>query len=217
MPSISRFARPAVVALILVLLPASLRAENMKHSFELGGGFNYLHFDGQTSLDYTIGHYLLAGFNLTKRHGVELGVTMVTATPVEGSSFDTQVSVLRAGYTYNAYPRKKIVSFFRLGVGRFAIDPDRDPDAGSALESNDARFMLYTGGGVRFFITDWMGVRVSATWDVIDTGEGIGHLATQGSAELGMTFLIGGKEAEAEPAEPPPAEEKPAEPETPKN
>ena len=217
MPSINRFVRPAVVALILVLLPVSLRAENMKHSFELGAGFNFLHFDGQTNLSSTIGPSLLLGFNITKRHGVELGGTLLTATPADGASFLVDVGVLRAGYTYNAYPRSKMVSFFRIGVGRFAIDPERDPDAGKTLQDNDARLMVYTGGGLRYFIKDWMGIRVSATFDAIDTGNGIGHLATQASGELGVIFLLGGKEAEAEPAEQPADTEKPAEPEAPKN
>ena len=217
MPSIHRFVPPAVIALILVLLPVSLRAENMKHSFELGAGFNFLHFDGQTNLASTIGPSLLVGFNITKRHGVELGGTFLTATPSEGASFPVDVGVLRAGYTYNAYPRKKIVSFFRVGVGRFAISPERDPDAGSSLQDNDARLMVYTGGGVRFFLKDWMGIRVSATFDAIDNGNGAGHLATQASGELGVIFLLGGVEAEAEPAETPAADQTPPAPETPKN
>jgi len=213
----NRVVRTAMVALILVLLPMSLRAENMKHSFELGGGFNFLHFDGQTQLDTRIGPYLLLGYNFTKKHGVELGYSFMTATPVDDASFPVDVSVLRLGYTYNAYPRKKLVSFFRAGLGRFALGPEKDPRAPEALESNDARIMVYAGGGARFFITNWMAVRVSATFDAIDAGHGAGHLATQGSGELGMTFLLGGKE-ETEPAEPPPApEKKPDEPETPKN
>jgi len=218
MPSMNRLARPALVVLVLMLVPASLRAENMKHSLELGAGFNFVRFDGETALDYTFGPSVLAGFNLTKRHGVELGLTLLTATPDQGASFDTTVSILRAGYTYNAYPRSKMVSFFRIGLGRFAIDPERDPDAGKALQHNDANLMVYAGGGLRYFFNEWVGMRLSATFDAINTGNGIGHLGTQASGELGVIFLLGGKETEEPATEPPPpTEEKPSEPETPKN
>jgi hypothetical protein len=209
MPSRHRFARLALAALALSLLPSAAAAQNKARSVELGGFASFLRFDGETALSYRFVPSILVGYNFTKRHGIEAMGSFGSATPDAGPSFQTDVGIFRVGYTYNAYPKEKMVSLFRIGVGRWAIDPDRvpphvDPNGVkhvvkvSAPEDNDQHFLFYLGGGVRFFIKEWLAIRVAGSFDVINTTGGIGKSDTQGTGDVGLVFLFGGRETPAE-------------------
>jgi len=107
--------------------------------------------------------------------------------------------VLHLGYTFNAYPREKVVSFFRFGAGVWAVDPV-DPPATrvpSTLRENDTHYLVYSGGGFRYFLRDNLALRFAATVDFVQTSPGIANNEVEASGEIGVTFLLGGKEESA--------------------
>ena len=174
MPSRHCLIRLALVVLALSLLPSAAGAETKARSFELGAFYTYVHFDGETQLQYRWTPSLLVGYNFTKKHGVEVMGTMGTATPWLGSSFTTDFSIFRLGYVRNFSPKEKITSLFRMGVGRWASNPEHvspreDPNGVEipldleAPLNNDQHFLFYLGGGVRVLIKDWNALRLAGT------------------------------------------------------
>ncbi|MGH9868454.1 MAG: hypothetical protein ACREAA_09870 [Candidatus Polarisedimenticolia bacterium] len=210
--------KAVVCTTLLALVPTALHAENKDGSFEVGLFTTWVRFDPQSDLDSRFAPSLLVAYNFTKRHGGEMVFTSVTATPDQGTSFPVDVDIVRLGYTYNAYPREKMVSFFRLGVGVQRIDPEENADASERLEDDTTDPMIYSGGGLRYFIKPWLAVRLAASVDFIDAGNGFPNADIQATGDLGLSFLMGGREA-APPADEeapsngttPPSDEKPPE------
>ena len=203
---------------LLALVPTALLAENKEGSFELGLFTTWVRFDPQSDLDSRFATTFLVGYNFTKRHGGELVFTSTTATPDGGASFPVDVDMMRLGYTYNAYPKEKMVGFFRMGVGVWKIDPEEHPDAPERLEDSQSEPMIYSGGGLRYFFKPWLALRIAATVDFIDSGSGFPNADVQATGDLGVSFLLGGRETAAKPdetappaGETPPAVEKPPE------
>lgn len=207
----SRFARSAALFGVLLITPALALAQNRERSAEVGLAATFTHFDTQTGLGNRVSPSVLVGYNFTKRHGAELVFNSQTATPRAGDSFRIDVDTLRLGYLFNAYPKEKIVSFFRLGLGWWNIDPEPHSAGSSQLEEGDTAFMLYSGGGVRWFVTPRVGIRLAATVDFIDRGSNYAHPDIQATGDLGVVFVLGGREPTEKPEEP----EKPAEPTAP--
>jgi len=203
MPHHRRFARTAVTLAALSLLPALALAETKGHSAEVGIAYTFTHFDTQTDLEYRLSPSIMAGYNFTKRHGAEVVFNSTTATPRKGDPLKVDVDVLRIGYVFNAQSKPKIVSFFRLGLGIWSIDPEPSPNPPPRLEEGDTSPMIYTGGGFRFFMTERLAIRVAGSFDYIDAGNGLAHGDVQATADLGFTFTMGGRESvEAPPSEP---------------
>lgn len=205
MPSRLRCVRQAVALVALALVPTLTLAANKHHSVEFGGAYTFIRFDPDGSLDARSAPSLILGYNFTKRHGAELLFTSTTATPDTGPSVGVDVDILRLGYTFNAYPREKLVSFFRAGLGVMALDPQEDPSVPE--QEKDTRAMMYSGGGVRMFITERFAIRLAGTIEAIETGNGLLSGDVQATGELGAVFIIGGSEpAEKKAPEEPPAE-----------
>src|SRR5215475_2987612 len=78
---LSRFARLAAIAAVVVLAPALAQAQNKDGSAEIGIAETFTHFDTQTSLAYRVSPSIMIGYNFTKRHGGELVYESATATP----------------------------------------------------------------------------------------------------------------------------------------
>lgn len=207
MPSLRRFARLTLVVLLLSALCTAARAETKAYDFEVGGMYSFVRFDGSTSLTYRFAPSLLFGYNFTRRHGLEAIGTVGRSTPDGGNSYVTDFSIFRVGYTANIYPREKITSLFRMGVGRWATDPTRERDAIKAHAENEQHFFFYMGGGVRFHIKEWLAIRLDGSLDVINRSGGLGKSDTQAVGDFGVVFFLGEKQPPAEPAEEPPAEE----------
>ena len=203
MPSRLRCVRQAVALVALALVPTLTLAANKHHSVEFGGAYTFIRFDSGSPLDGRFAPSLILGYNFTKRHGAELLYTSTTATPNTGPSVGTDVDILRLGYTFNAYPREKLVSFFRAGLGIMALDPQEDPRVPE--QDKDTRTMMYSGGGVRMFITERFAIRLAGTIEAIETGNGLLSGDVQATGELGAVFIIGGSEPaeKKEPEEPP--------------
>jgi hypothetical protein len=214
MPQWSRIRKTLLCTPLMALLPAAALAQNKEHSIEVGIFTSFLHFDSQAELDTRFAPTVLVGYNFTKKHGGEFLWTDTTATPDQGDSFPVDVTIIRFGYTYNAYPKEKIVSFFRLGAGIFKLDPEENAAAPERLESSENNPMIYSGGGIRLFIKPWIAVRVAGSVDFIDAGDGFANADVQGTADFGLSFVFGGRESVEKPEETPPAEgeAKPAEP-----
>jgi hypothetical protein len=211
MPLSNGRVRKALLCTVVALLPALLFAENKSGSVEVGGLLTFIRFDSQTELSSRFAPSLVVGYNFTKRHGAEFLLTSTTATPRTGPSIATDIDMLRVGYTFNAYPREKMVSFFRLGLGIWKIDPEENPEASDRLSESDSDLMIYSGGGVRFFIKPRLAIRLAGTVDFIDVGDGFSNPDVQATGELGVSFLLGGHEDVPKPDEAAPAETKPEE------
>jgi hypothetical protein len=215
MPLSNGVVSKALLCTALTLLPAVALAENKRGSVEVGVLTSFVRFDSQSELDGRFAPSLLVGYNFTRKHGAEFMFTSTTATPNAGPSIATDIDIIRLGYVYNAFPREKMVSFFRLGAGIWKIDPEDHPDATERLAESDSNPMIYSGGGIRYFFKPWLAGRLAGTVDFIDGGDGFANADVQATGEVGVSFLFGGREEAPEPDEAaPPAEEekKPEEP-----
>lgn len=198
MPS-AKQARTLLIATFLLIAPSMAHAENRKNSIEFGGLWTFVRFDTNAGLESDFSPTAQLGFHFTKRHAAELSLTTGTATADFGG-FKVDVDILRAGYTYNAYPRERFVSFFRSGIGMMSLHPEEDPDASSRLDSADHQIMFYGGAGLRIFFNDTIAFRIDGTIDFIDGGEGFAHADVQASGGVGVVIVLGGSdEAPATP------------------
>ena len=216
----ARLCKAVVCITLLALLPTALLAQNKDGSIEVGLFTTWVRFDPQSDLDSRFAPSLLVAYNFTKRHGGEIVFTSFTATPNQGDSFPVDMDIVRLGYTFNAYPREKMVSFFRIGVGVNRYDPEDHPEASERLEDPKTDPMIYSGGGLRYFLKPWMAIRLAASVDFIDSGNGFPNADVQATGDLGLSFLFGGREEAAPQDEAPsngtappsgdkPSEEKP--------
>ncbi len=199
MPSRSLPVRLAVALAILTALPVASWAETKAHSLEIGGALIWTRVDPDADFQSHFNPRMILGYNFTKRHGMELLYDSFNATPDTGPSFPVNVNVLRLGYTFNAYPKEKFVSFFRFGAGSWALNPVDPPASGvpSGLQENVSHFLVYSGGGFRYFVRDNLALRFSATIDFVQTTPGIANNEVEATGAIGVTFLLGGKEESA--------------------
>ncbi|HET6372870.1 MAG TPA: outer membrane beta-barrel protein [Candidatus Polarisedimenticolia bacterium] len=199
----SRSHRLVLPLAALLLAPALCFGQNKDRSYEVGATFTFTRFDVQSNMQNDISGSLLFGYNFTKRHGGEIVFTTGGQADAEKSktAFKVDYDVLRLGYTYNAYPREKTVTFFRAGIGMMSFDPGDNIGAPERLQSSDNNFMVYGGAGIRWFITHRLAIRVAATADFIDAFNGILNPDINATGDLGVIFLIGGREPGEKPAE----------------
>jgi len=197
-----------MVVAVLVSFPALAHAEIKERSFELGLAAGYIHFDTQSGLTSDTAPTAVLGYFFTSKHGAEVLYTHLKANGEMRPFVHTDVDMWRLGYTYNTSHREKVGSFFRFGFGRWAIDPENVQGASERLQSGDRNMMIYTGGGFRFRLTEMIGLRVAATVDFIDAFNGILNADVQATGEVGVSFLLGGRESSPEPAEAPKEEQK---------
>ena len=203
MRCLTRFARPAVMFAALLLLPALALAQNKERSVELGLMYTFTHFDSQTGLAFKTSPTILVGYNHTKRHGLELMFNSMTATPRTGDSFLVDIDTLRLGYTFNAYPKPKVVSCFRIGAGVWVIAPESHVGGPDRLEDGDSNLLVYTGGAFRWYFHPRVGIRMGASIDFIDAGQGFTHPDVQATGDFGVVFLMGGREETEKSSETP--------------
>ena len=111
------------------------------------GGYT---FDGIQHLDTSISGGLAVGYNLTKNWGVEgrFAYTPLTSTIVktEGNQYSVWGDVL-----YHFMPESRFVPFLALGGGWTRTTDLFGPE-------NDDATLAY-GGGVKYFINDWIALR----------------------------------------------------------
>ncbi len=201
MPSAKQARTLLIVTFLLILImPSQALAENRKNSVEFGGLWTFIRFDSNAGIESDFAPTAQLGFHFTKRHAAELSLTTTNATADKGG-FKVDTDILRAGYTYNAYPRERWVSFFRSGIGTMALHPEDDPDAsGGDLESTDHQLMIYGGAGLRIFFNDMIAFRIDGTIDFIDGGDGFAHADVQATGGMGVVVVLGGTdEAPATP------------------
>jgi len=190
MPSAQQ-ARTLLIATFLLIAPSMLHAENRKNAIEFGGLWTFVRFDSNAGIESEFAPTAQLGFHFTRRHAAELSLTTSTATADSGG-FKIDVDILRAGYTYNAYPRERFVSFFRAGVGMMSLHPEDDPDASSRLNSSDHQLMAYGGAGLRIFFNDMIAFRIDGTVDFVESGDGFAHADVQATGGMGIVVVLGG-------------------------
>ena len=193
MPLFNRSIQVFVVLAIVAMLPTTASAANKKGSVEIGASFSFIRVDPETELDNEVTGTLLLGYNFTKRHGIEGTYSSFEARPDGGDPFPIDVDVFRLGYTYNTYPREKMSSFIRAGVGQWIIHPEKNSTASQTLEDSNHRTLIYAGGGVRFFINDTIAIRLDGSIDAIGR-DGFLQPDLNGTAGLGVIFVLGGHE-----------------------
>jgi len=197
MPS-AKQARALLIAMSLLIVPSLALAENRRNSVEFGGLWTFIRFDSNSKIDSETAPTAQLGFHFTKRHAAELSLTTGAASADVGG-FKIDVDILRAGYTYNAYPRERIVSFFRAGIGVMSLHPEPDPEAPDRLQDDDNQLMAYGGAGIRFFFNDTIALRIDGTVDFLDGGEGFAHADVQAAAGIGVIMVLGGTDESPAP------------------
>ncbi len=202
-----RVTAPALAILCLSFWPAA--AQNKDRSFELAAMFTWVRFDGDTALDDKTMPSFLVHYNFTKRHGTELMLTAGSPTPDRGDPIDIDVSILRAGYVFNAYQGDKVVSFFRFGTGLWNQDVEPHTGGPSRLKDDDTNLMMYSGGGARYFFAPRVAFRIGFAFDLIAIEHGLLNGDSQLTFDVGFSVLLGGTDA---PEQEPPAEEPADEP-----
>lgn len=193
MPPFNRSIRVLVVLAIVAMLPTTASAANKEGSIEIGGNISFINIDPAIFVNNDFTSTLLMGYNFTKRHGIEATYSSFEGRPLSGDPFPIDVDIFRFGYTYNAYPREKIVSFLRAGVGTWIIHPEKSANAPDPLQQSDHRPLIYAGGGVRLFINDTIAIRIDGSIDAIDR-DGFFTPDINGTAGVGVVFLLGGHE-----------------------
>lgn len=191
MPSPKQARTLLIVTLLLIIMPSLALAENRKSAVEFGGLWTFIRFDSNSGIESEFAPTAVLGFHFTKRHAAELSLTASTSTAKEGG-FKIDTDVFRVGYTYNAYPRERFVSFFRSGIGVMAIHPEDDPDASDDLDSSDHQIMIYGGAGLRIFFNDKLAFRIDGSLDFVDSGDGITHPDVQATGGMGLVIVLGG-------------------------
>ncbi|HET9480351.1 MAG TPA: outer membrane beta-barrel protein [Candidatus Polarisedimenticolia bacterium] len=204
----------AVSLVALMLVSTDAPAQTKPGTFEIGAAATFVRFDTQAGIDSRFVPSFILGYYFTQRHGAELIFTTGSATPDKDPVIGIDFDIIRAGYTYNAYPKDKWSSFFRAGLGVLKLDPEPHPMSPERLEDSDDQYMVYSGGGARYHLGQRYAIRIAATVDFIDAGQGILNADLQATGELGFVFLLGGREpgskpdeVEATPAEPPTTED----------
>ena len=193
MKSIHRSAPALAIASLVLIMPSLLQAENRRHSMELGGTMNFHRFDSDAGIESEYGPTAIAGFNFTKRHGIEATYATFTGAS-DDVPFEVNVDIITLGYTFNAYPRERIVSFFRSGVGMMVVDAKSDKPEASQIDSDGRNPLLYGGAGIRFFVNDNVAIRLDAALLFVEIEDGFVKPDVHGTIGLGAVVLIGGSD-----------------------
>ncbi|MGH9748481.1 MAG: outer membrane beta-barrel protein [Candidatus Polarisedimenticolia bacterium] len=151
------------------------------------------------------------GYHYTKRHMIEFGfggtgtrgdlvavVNCSTGCQSRTGNFKADVLTGRANYVFNFFlhRRDKVVAFVTGGIGVInfsTFGSASDPEVQAALErlvGDENHLLLNYGGGIRFFGSEKVGVRLDARqvhYDTTDRGRE-NHI----EISLGVTLILGG-------------------------
>lgn len=172
--------------LVVLAIPVSSMAQNREGTFNLTpyvGGYT---FDGAHELETGITGGFRGGYNFTRHLGGELVVGGID-TKYDPTGADADAYHYGADLLYHFMPDMELVPFVAAGLGGLT----RDYPAGVHDETDP---YLNYGGGVKYFITDWLALRGDIRHLVVLDG---GRSNLEYTA--GVTFQLGGPEA------PPPA------------
>ena len=139
----------AVMLLIVLSTPAlgQIRPGAFSLSPFLGGFL----FDGYENLKHRPVYGLRLGYDFTKNWGAEAAFDYV---PTKYTKTDTSTNVYnyRLEGLYHFMPDSKLVPFLAAGIGGMSFDYNDNT-------SNKTRFTNNYGGGLKYFVTDWLALR----------------------------------------------------------
>jgi hypothetical protein len=156
-----------VLFLVLSSLPGTLIAQRFEatpyYGFVFAGKLNFV--DGEMNIKDNPNYGIMLDFELDRRHGLNLELSYdrlnTNATykkngqyESEEDLFDMFIEYYQLGALYDK-PLSKNASafgFFTGGVARFSPQTDEYGD--------DYRFAITGGGGVKYFITESIGIRL---------------------------------------------------------
>ncbi len=184
-----RLVAAGLVALFLCFSPSV--AQNDQGTLEVGGFASFVRFDPDSDIDPSIAPTVLVGYNFSKRHAGEISFTAVGSSAADGPAVDVDADIIRAGYTFNTYPKEKRVAFFRAGIGLLQLDVSEAPGTPDNLEDPDDEVFFYGGGGYRWFINRKWAVRLAGTLDFLEGDDGYKDVQIQGTMDLGVVYLFG--------------------------
>ncbi len=192
-----------LVIIMVIGLGTPARAQINPGAFTLSPFVGGFWFEGNQDLKNRPVYGLRAGYDFTKNWGAELVLDYVK-TKYEPADSNAHVYNYRVEGLYHFMPESKWVPFLAVGVGGQSIDY-------RGGHSDRTRFTPVYGGGLKYFVTDWIALR----------GD-VRHVLAMGSiyndleVTLGLTFYFGGaKPAAAAPVAAPKPAAEPQKPEPP--
>ncbi len=184
-----------VLAVVLVIAcSTSAFAQIRPGAFSLSPFLGGYVFEGNQDLKNKPVYGLRLGQDFTKNWGAELVLDYVK-TKYKPTDSNTHVYNYRLEGLYHFMPESKLVPFVAVGVGGQSIDY-------RGGHSDRTRFTPDYGAGLKYFITDWIGLRADVRHVLA-----IGSVYNNLEYTLGLTFYFGG----AKPAAAPVVAAKPAE------
>jgi OOP family OmpA-OmpF porin len=191
--------RAALLVVLLLIFSTPVFAGTRDGGFSVSpyvGGFL---FQGDQNLDHNFDYGLRLGYDFTKRWGIEaMGGYVHTRYTPTGRDFAADVYNYRIEGIYNFMPDSRFVPFIAIGGGAQTITYD-------SSEPNKTRPVADYGVGFKYFLTNWLALRVDVR-HVLAFGSVYNNLEYTG----GLTFYFGGREPAPPP--PPPREEPPPPP-----
>lgn len=135
-------------SLILTTGPAFAghKAENLYLSPMIGG---YV-FDGAQDQKDDMAYGLSLGFNYTAHWSTEFTLNYISTKSRESGDIDA--GIFRWDILYHFCPTRPVIPYLAAGLGGLHINPDKG--------SSDLDFMVNWGGGLKYFITDNLALRV---------------------------------------------------------
>jgi OOP family OmpA-OmpF porin len=170
--------------LLLVVLSTPALAQIQPGAYSLSPFVGGFWFEGNQDLDHKPVYGLRLGHDFTKNWGAELVFDYVD-THYEPKDLHTNVYNYRIEGLYHFMPDSKVVPFLAAGLGGMSIDYRGD-------KSDRTRFTPALGGGLKYFVTDWMALRADVRYVM-----GIGSVYHNLEYALGLSFYFGGKRAAA--------------------
>ena len=184
-----------LVTTLLIALTTPALAQIRPGAFSLSPFVGGFWFEGNQDLKDKPVYGLRLGRDFTKNWGAELVFDYVSTT-YKATDSNANVYNLRIEGLYHFMPDSKLVPFLAAGVGGMSISY-------SGEKSHQTRFTPAYGGGLKYFIKDWMALRAD-----------VRHVMAFGSIyhnleyALGLTFYFDVPKRAAAPVSPvKPAEE----------
>ncbi|MCG6538207.1 MAG: outer membrane beta-barrel domain-containing protein, partial [Syntrophales bacterium LBB04] len=173
----------SMVVCVLLVVAASVGAENRANSFYFTPFMGGYLFDGSQSLNSKPVYGLRFGYNFTENIGAEAAFDYVHTyfTPDNlTNDFSTDFYQYRVDLLYHLLPNKRLDPFLAVGLGGASFNRD-------TFSSNNSGSFDY-GAGVNYFFTDRMALRADIRHIIYNDTKTDNNL----EYGLGLSFFFGG-------------------------
>lgn len=174
----------AAAIILCGLMTAPSLAANRANRFNISPMVGGYIFEGDQDLDDALAYSLGLGYNLTDTWSTEFVLNYFEADTNSRSGSDVDGLVYRLDTLYHFMPDSALVPYIAGGLGGISLDPKN--------EGTDTSFLIDYGVGLKYFFTEDLALR----------GD-VRHILAFGDPEhnftytAGLTYLMGGKTAEA--------------------